>query len=246
MAITVPEARAADLRDVCRARVFFGHQSVGGNVLRGLGLVYAAAGEPAPRLIETRLPVAEPSFLAHTKVGKNRDPIAKLADFSEVIDGPLGDEVDVALLKFCYADITSSTDVPALNEAYHATLDALQQRHPGIRFIHATVPLTTDRGWKAKTKALLGRDDQRGPADNLARQHYNSMMRDAHAADGQLFDIAAVEATADQQPMTRRTKGQRYEVLNRALSSDAGHLNSLGSELAATELIRVIAAGATR
>lgn len=246
MTIDVPEAAPADLRQVTGVRVFFGHQSVGANVLGGVAPVYAAAGEPAPRLVETRLPVDAPAFVAHAKVGRNRDPIAKLADFAEILDGPLGDELDVALVKFCYADVTADTDVPGLYEAYQAALEALQRRRPGIRFIRATVPLTTDRGWKAKTKALLGRDDQQGPADNLARQRYNAMVRDRYAADGRLFDIAEVEATVAQQPMTRRLRGQQYQVLNRALSSDAGHLNDLGSALAATELIRIVAADAAR
>lgn len=240
--IEVVEPQISDLRVVCRARVFFGHQSVGSNILRGIEPVYATAGETAPRIVESGQPPSDDAFLAHAKVGKNRDPLSKLADFNAIVE-ELGDQVDVAMVKFCYADITASSDVKALFQAYVAMVHVLQSRHPRLRFVHTTVPLTTDRSGKAKIKALLGRDDQRGPADNLAREQYNSMVRDSYGGGAQLFDIAAVEATTDQQPMVRKLNGQPYRVLNRELSADAGHLNDLGSKVAAAELIRVLAAG---
>ena len=67
------------------------------------------------------------------------------------------------------------------------------------------------------------------------------MVRARYGDTGSVFDIAAVEATMEQQPMVRNLKGQRYLVLNRALSSDAGHLNALGSQAAAAEFVRVLA-----
>ncbi|WP_344812778.1 hypothetical protein [Microlunatus aurantiacus] len=204
-------------------------------------LLCSAAHEVAPRIVETRALVQSSSFLAHAKVGMNRDPRGKLTEFANILDDGLGAEIDVAVMKFCYADVTASTDGTALFDAYCTAIDDLRERHPGVKFVHATVPLTTDRCWKAKTKALLGRDDRRGPADNLARERYNSMVRARYADTDGVFDIAAVEATMQQQPTVRHLSGQRYLVLNRALSSDAGHLNSLGSQVAAAEFVRALA-----
>lgn len=242
MAFKLAELGSDDLRILRKSRTFFAHQSVGSNILSGINPLYEAAGEVPPKIIETREPVQSNSFLAHAKVGKNRDPHSKLAEFAEILDAGLGAGVDVVVLKFCYADVTASTDVTTLFDAYQAAVSGLQQRHPAIRFVHATVPLTTDRSWKAKTKALLGRDDRRGPDDNLARERYNSLVRSHYGdADSAVFDIAAVEATMEQQPMVRHLKGQRYLVLNQALSADAGHLNELGSKAAAAEFVRVLA-----
>lgn len=241
-AFVLSEPSGDDLRAVRASRVFFAHQSVGSNLLSGIGPVYAAANEVPPQIVETREPLpALDSFLAHAHVGRNCDPQSKLAEFADVVSDGFGDALDVAVLKFCYADVTANTDVAALFDAYWATIDRLRVRYPALRLVHATVPVTTDRSWKARTKALLGRDDHQGPADNLARERYNAMMRDRCGDIDTLVDIAAVEATIGQQPMVRHLKGQRYLVLNRALSADAGHLNSLGSEAAASEFIRVLA-----
>lgn len=241
-ALELPDPTNDDLRAVEGSRIFFAHQSVGGNVLSGIDPLYATASEAAPRIVETRVPVqSSSSFLAHAKVGRNRDPHSKLAEFSGILNDGLGADLDVAVLKFCYADVTAATDVNELFDAYWATIDGLKARHPAVRFVHATVPLTSDRSWKARTKALLGRGDQRGPADNLARERYNARMRERCGDAGIMFDIAAVEATIQQQPMVRHLNGERYFVLNRALSSDAGHLNNVGSVAAANEFVSAVA-----
>ncbi|BAK37904.1 hypothetical protein MLP_48900 [Microlunatus phosphovorus NM-1] len=241
-ALKVPRLSNEDLRTVGASRIFFAHQSVGRNVLSGINPLYATAGEIAPQIVETRGPLrTSRSVLAHAGVGKNRDPLSKLTEFADILNDGLGANLDAAALKFCYADVTADTDIDALFDAYWTTLNGLQERYPDVRFVHATVPLTTDRGWKAKTKALLGQSDRRGPADNLARERYNSLMRARCGGAGMLFDIAAVEATIEHRPMVRRLKGERYFVLNRALSTDAGHLNSVGCKAAANEFIRVFA-----
>jgi len=236
---------AADLAAVAGARVLFGHKSVGANILSGIAPLYRDAGVPAPRVVEAREPVdpGQP-FLAHTQVGQNRDPLGKLADFDALLDGPLAEAVDVALVKLCYADVDAGTDVAAVFDRYTATMDALAARHPRLRLVYTTVPLTTDRSWKGKVKAALGSADRRGPADNLARHRYNTLVRDRYGASGRLFDIAAVEATLDGPAMVRRLGGEEYHVLNRDLSADAGHLNADGARAAAAQFVRVVAASA--
>src|SRR5687767_6913894 len=48
----VPQASAAQLEQVAALRVFFGHQSVGRNVLDAVPAVYAAAGLAAPAVVQ--------------------------------------------------------------------------------------------------------------------------------------------------------------------------------------------------
>ncbi|WP_159501563.1 hypothetical protein [Microbacterium sp. 18062] len=238
----------AELEAAARTRVLFGHQSVGGNVLDGVDALYEAEGVAAPPVTEVhadgRGALDDDAFLAHAHVGVNGDPFTKLDDLARLVDGPLGDGVDLALVKFCYLDVTAPTDVQALFDEYVHVVEGLERRKPGIRFLHATVPLTTDRSWRASLKAVLGDDDQAGPADNIARYRYNELVRERYADSGRLFDIAAVEATLAQHPTIRSEDGVEYFVLNRALAADAGHLNELGSAEAAAELVRVVAANA--
>ncbi len=241
--VTVVEPSSDELGDFANTTVLFGHQSVGVNVLDGIEALYGTAGMPSPQAVQLSPGAAAPAHpgIDHAFVGVNGDPSGKLRDF-ELLVGGAGAGVEIALVKFCYVDITASTDVRALFDEYVATMDALEQRHPDITFLYATAPLTTDRSWRANVKALVGIDDQRGPADNVARQQYNELVRERYEGTGRLFDIAAVQASSDAGPMSRTHDGEEYFVLNAAMSSDAGHFNETGSRAAASELIRVVTA----
>lgn len=240
--VKITEPDSDDLREFASTRVFFGHQSVGGNVISGVAPTFEAAGRSAPAVVETReSPSAELGVLAHAYVGANGDPLGKFRDFAEIVNGPLGDGVDVALMKLCYVDVVASTDVNAVFAAYSAMMAELERKHPSVRFLYTTVPLSTDRRWKAVVKSWIGRDDQMGPADNIARERYNELVRARYGSSGRLYDIAAVEATMRDAPTRRNSDGRTYYVLNDALAADPGHLNELGSRLAAAELIRMVA-----
>ena len=240
--IRIAESDSQDLQSFATTRVFFGHQSVGGNVIDGLAPTFAAAGLPAPSIIEARESGDGSSgALLHAHVGANGDPLGKIRDFNDLMNGSLGDNVDVALMKLCYVDVVAGTDVDAVFAAYAATMAELEAKHPSVRFLYTTVPLSTDRGWKSIVKSWIGRDDQMGPADNLARERYNQLVRARYGSSGRLFDIAGIEATMRDAPTQRTADGSTYYVLNAALAADPGHLNELGSRLAAAELIRIVA-----
>src|ERR1041384_7847880 len=100
-------ALRADLERIASARVFFAHQSVGANVLSGLARL--AEREKVEVTIEDML------------VPENGAPARKLRGLEEALDRRAG-AVDVALLKFCYVDITPQTNVAALFESYRATI----------------------------------------------------------------------------------------------------------------------------
>lgn len=239
--IEVPEPDSGTLAQFGATRVFFGHQSVGANVIDGVGSVFAQSGVQVPEVVETRDSVpARAGFLAHAHMGVNGDPFGKLTDFASVLGGPMGGRIDVAVLKFCYADIVAGTDVQAVFDAYVQTMAGLEASHPAVRFLYTTVPLSTDWSWRQVVKSWIGRNDQMGPADNLARQEYNQLIRDKYGDSGRLFDIAAVEATLTEDPMSRTEGGQPYYVLNPQLASDAGHLNELGQRAAAVAFIDAV------
>jgi hypothetical protein len=233
---------ATDLEAAAATRVFFGHQSVGGNVIGGIPAAYSQNGATAPDIVQSSQPVARDSVFAHDLIGQNTDPASKLTAFRQVLDSGVGDSVDVALMKFCYVDITADTDVTALFEEYRSTMAALQRDYPDVSFIYVTTPLTTERGWKASVKALLGKDDGMGPADNAAREQFNTMMRQEYGDTGRLYDLAAVESTApDGTRITGSVDGRTYYALHDGYAADPGHLNSTGSDIAAAELLKTIA-----
>lgn len=242
-AVEIARPTSAELEDFAGARILFAHQSVGANILSGVESLYRATGEAPPSIVETSEAGAAGTGgqLAHAHVGVNGDPLGKFAAFEALLDSPPGDEAEVALLKLCYADITAGTDVEQVFDNYVALMDGLQQRHPDLTLVYSTVPLTTDRSWKAVVKSWVGIDDQMGPADNLARQRYNTMIRQRYGESGRLFDIAALESAGTSPAMSRQHEGETFFVLDQALSSDAGHLNEAGSLVAAAELVKLIA-----
>lgn len=222
-----------ELARAAQARLFFGHMSVGANILGGVQEVFARTGVAAPEIVQVAPGDPVPQVLAtgvvvHTEIGENGDPLDKLANFDAALRSGLAGEVDVALLKFCYVDITAHTDVDALLDSYKRTLDALERDFPGVRFLHATAPLTVaPAGIKGWLKAL--RD---GGDDNPARERYNALVRATYGPD-RLLDVAAVEATAPD--------GSRAASLYPGYSSDGAHLNSSGSGRVAVELLRLVA-----
>ncbi|GAB3256856.1 hypothetical protein [Nocardioides dilutus] len=211
-------------------RVFFGHQSVGQNVLDGVRRL-ADRGEPVP-------------VVHDALIGDNEDPLSKIADFDTRVRGGLGAQVDVAMMKLCYIDVTVQTDVDALFGTYRTTLSALERDHPTVTFVHVTVPLTTERSGLSRLRARLTGNDRFGPDENAVRERLNALIRDAYAGQ-HLFDLAAVESTRpDGTRVSGRHDGSGYFALFDGYASDLGHLNDAGAEVAAAAWLRTVARAA--
>lgn len=234
----------ADLTAAARARVFFGHQSVGMNILGGVPGVYAAHGLPAPLIEEgaTR-PGEGGGFIDHVYIGENEDPVLKVEDFAAALRSGLGQRVSVAMMKFCFVDVTSGTDVSSLFRTYQTTMAALQREFPHVAFVAVTVPLTTEPGLLSRVKSKLTGSGG-AAADNAARQRLNALIRQ-HYTGGHLFDLAAIESTApDGTRVTGSYDGQRYYALYDGYASDEGHLNATGARIVATAWLQAIARAA--
>ncbi|SDK97072.1 hypothetical protein SAMN05428985_107264 [Nocardioides sp. YR527] len=228
-----------ELRAVGETRVLFGHQSVGAGILDGVARVYADASVPAPVIADISSGEgARGGTLMHAYLGVNGEPLSKFAAFAELLDTPVAEGIDVALMKLCYVDITASTDVQAVFDVYRSMMADVEAAHPDVRFLYTTAPLTADRGWRSRIRALLAGDDRTGPADNVARERYNAMVRQKYAASGRLVDIAAIESAGTGE---RSQDGHTYYVLNQHLTFDRGHLNEAGSEAVAAELLKTVA-----
>lgn len=233
-------ALRAELEALSRRRVFFGHQSVGVNVLDGLRQLAAQQGVGV-RVAEVGAGVPAGTF-GHAFVAENGDPRRKLRSFAAAFESGAAGGAEIALLKFCFVDVKADTDVAALFAEYQASLAQLRARHPGTAFVHVTVPLTTiPGGAKATVKRMLGRAPTE-LLENLRRDEYNALVRKAYAGKEPLFDLARVEALRpDGTAETFEWQGRAVPALVPAFSDDGGHLNAEGQRRAARELVGVLA-----
>jgi len=234
MSMATASVSDEQLTQAAKVRLFFGHMSVGDNILAGTESLFKEKSIAAPIIVEVDRngPFSAPAggVVMHAAIGENGDPLGKLRNFDVALRAGLADQVDVALLKFCYVDISQDTDVEAVFRAYQSTLEALEQDFPQITFLHSTVPVTVGpSGLKENVKAFLGRDD------NEARERYNGLIRAQYGGD-RLFDIAAVEGSSPD--------GTTAPALYSGYTTDGAHLNETGSALAAAALMRILAAGA--
>lgn len=227
------------LRTVANMRIVFAHQSVGGNILDGVQQLAEQSRVPL-EVMEGRSVSGTQHGIVHYKVGRNEAPDLKLSDFKQTTDGPGAEGVDVALLKLCYVDFQPQTDANALADEYIATLESLQARNPGTRYIAVTSPLTiVQRGPKAWIKQLLGRTPG-GYELNAKRQAFNEKLRQ-HFPDERLFDLARFEAAPDGKARTVEFEGRPIEALDARLTYDGTHLNEQGQVIVARELVRFLA-----
>lgn len=235
-----PAGAGVSLEKLSRQRIFFGHQSVGGNILDGVQQVASA-----PRVVEVKDPTqpVAPGTIAHAMVGENMKPESKIADFERLMDAGLAGGADVAFFKFCYIDFNGTTDARALFEKYRATMDGLKARHPGTTFVHVTAPLTTvQRGAKAWLKELLGKPVW-GISENVQRETFNQLLRKTYGGKEPLFDLAALESTAaDGTAETYELNGQTWPALVPAYSDDGSHLNAAGQARVAKAFLAFLSA----
>jgi hypothetical protein len=228
---------------VASKKIFWGHQSVGFNILDGVeelmrdspGATLTVVRSSDPRAFGT-------GALLHETVGGNLDPQSKLEDFVAAIDAGIGGTADYAFLKFCYLDFNAQTDSTAVFASYRDAMDRLSEAYPSTRILHITVPLTErQRGPKALVKRLLGKP-LAGFEDNRRRHEYNELLKQTYAGRAPIFDLAAVESTfPDGSRETVDVGGTTVPALAPALTDDGGHLNEAGRRAVADKFIRFLA-----
>lgn len=235
----------ADLSGATRARlaasrVFFAHQSVGQNIVEGVTALQHDGQPLGLRIVDATAGMPpEGPFFAHARLGKNGDPRSKTDQFIAALES--GDRVDIAFQKYCYADIDATTDVDRVFDYYRAAVDRVHTRFPRVVLVHVTVPLMqVQAGPKAEIKKLLGRMPDHY-ADNIARERFNSRMRQTFGSREPLFDLAAIESSRPgEAPRPIHFRGQTLFALLPESTSDGGHLNEGMQKRVATELLLML------
>lgn len=225
------EPSPSEVATLGSTRIFFGHQSVGRNVLSGIAEV-----APSLRVIRADDPAAlEEGGLVEASIGRNGDPASKDRAFLEAT-ARLGPG-DVALYKYCYVDMSPDSDPDSLAARYERTLAEVATR--GVRTVAVTMPLTTVApAWKRWLKQALGRPTDREL--NALRQRFNDHLR--RGGDRPLVDLARLEATGpDGKVRSVTVEGQTVEVLVEAYTDDGSHLNARGRRHVASHFLRALA-----
>jgi hypothetical protein len=222
-------------------RIFFGHQSVGGNLLEGVQEVLATNASIPLRAVETAsaAEMAEPG-LYHAAIGTNGEPASKLAAFKEIVTEGIG-EGAIVLLKYCYVDVSLTTDANALFEEYRKGVEELRQRRPDLTVVHVTLPLQSDPGTLRYVAAIVrGLPTYRHL--NAIRQDYNELLRRTYTGKDPIFDLAQLESTRpDGGRALVRHKGKSIPVLDNAWTYDGGHLNETARLQMAKALLATLA-----
>lgn len=237
-------------------RTFFAHQSVGADILAGIeqltrdGASVARVLDLAQARDNTRdhngPDLTHSLLIIHERIGANREPLTKIAAFRAVLAANPRPEIDVALLKFCYVDITTQAEAETLWRQYQAAIEELSTVHPRVHLVHCTVPLRSlPEGPYAWLRRALGhRLGHRHPAiaANRARDWFNRQLRERFGGSShRLFDLAALESRrANGKPCELIDAGTRVPSLAREWTYDGGHLNEQGRTMAAAAFLEFL------
>jgi len=239
----INEIPAAAWEKLSQKKIYFGHQSVGFNIIEGINALMKEYSQIKLNIVETnKLSDATKGVFAHSRVGKNRDPKSKNDEFSQVVNTIFKQYPDVAMLKYCYVDIIDKTDVSKIFDEYSTTMAEIKQKHSKLNIIHFTVPLTTTRTtWKTKLKIILGKKEIGEYDSNIKRNEYNMMLANKYSGIEPIFDLAKIESTfPDGSRCTFQKNEKSYFSLVPEYSDDGGHLNDTGRKKVAEQLLLLL------
>lgn len=208
---------------IARQRYYFAHASVGANILEGCNALNANDWSKYCLTLKTTNSSVPESTIGGTIYEYphgNPGWLKKIRSFeTEVKRGWHDPIIDVAMYKLCYID--QKTDW----RAYLDSMVNLEAQYPNTRFVYWTIPLTTS-----------------GDTNGILRVKFNANLRDWISTQNNkiLMDIADIEAWSPAgEHQTFNYKGVSYDHLYSGYTTDGGHLNSTGSERAATALYSI-------
>jgi len=218
-------------------KIYFGHQSVGQNIIDGIKDVMGHNSAIRLDIRETSNPsdLKSPLF-AHSPIGRNTDPKSKIDHFREILEGGVGQVADIAMFKFCFVDIDRKTDIESLFSYYDETFTYLEEKYPNLCIITFTVPLTNmPHGIKPIIKKMLGMMPP-FKDDNIKRNIFNQKLRERFGKS--VFDLADAEsALPGGERALYKAGNEKFNLFNPDYTDDGGHLNKLGRQVVAIDLL---------
>jgi hypothetical protein len=237
---TFAAVTAEQWRALAAQRMFFGHQSVGGNIIDGVKAVLADHPEiPLKVFDSSSLDASSPPGLYQARIGHNGDPGSKMAAFDSIVGRGAP---SVGILKFCFVDVEGARDPDSLFAAYQAGIAALRARSPGLVVVHVTMPLTTTG--EGRRDLLMARLRGRPTSYDLnrIRNRYNALLRLAYVGKEPVFDLARLESTRADGTRAYFTRGADTVYTLAADNTDDGsHLNARARRAAAEAFLATLA-----
>ena len=247
---SIKDVPTSSWEQLAQRKIFFGHQSVGYNIITGIDNIMKENPQIKLNIVKTTdVKNFDASIFAHDWIGANMDPQSKTEAFENILNNGVGEKTDIAFMKFCYVDVTAQTDIENVFKDYKETLSRLTKEFPNTTFVHIAVPLTSKptglQAFSSKVKnivkKMIGRpvfDYQ----DNINRNRLNDMLRAEYVGHYPFFDLARIEATSLNGNISSFTKdGKTYLTLANEYTYDGGHLNEEGSKRAAEQFLILLA-----
>lgn len=215
--------------------IYFGHQSVGANIVKGIREILAGRSDIPFRIADANDKAS--AGLHEFSIGENGDPVSKLRSFAEIVERDDPPANAVLVMKFCYVDMKSDTDVPAMFSQYKAAVEGLRVRYPGRSIVHVTMPLTTvESSPEFLLRKLLGRSSRR--VLNAKRNEFNRLLRAEYGSKDPVFDLAGYESLrADGSHASYTLNGDTMFAMAPEWTSDGGHLNEQGRRHVAEQFL---------
>ena len=238
---SIQDVPDSEWEKLSRKTIFFGHQSVGYNIIDGIHDLLKLY--PQVKLTFATLDQqgggSQKGLFVHSEIGRNRDPVSKIDDFASIIKNTKGKQFDIAFLKLCFIDIDDQTDINQLFQHYTGTMEHLKSSFPKTKFIHLSVPLSCSKTtWKTWLKKMLGKKKIWEYDNNIRKNEYNEMLRNKYLGKEPLFDLATIESTLpDGSRSFFKRNGKTYYQLTPDYTFDEGHLNNTGRKIAAEQLL---------
>ena len=230
-------------------KVFFGHQSVGYNLIDGIIDILNEYKHIKLKVVETdKAAKFDRPIFAHSRIGKNTDPASKVKGFRNIMDSGVGDKVDIAFFKFCYVDIMRDSNPQEIFNIYSTAIDDLKERYPRARFVHVTVPLCsppvgTERKIKENIKLLIGMPGLLD--DNINRNLYNRLLNETYSGTEPVFDLALLESLNPDGFRSYAKKGsEKVFLMSPQYTNDGGHLKPECRKRIAEQLLIILAEAA--
>lgn len=217
-------------------RIYFAHQSVGGNITTGIAALLKERPSLPLRLVRSSRPDSvSGGAIIHDFVGENGAPAGKTEGFAEILLGAQHQPIEIGMQKFCYADFDRHTDPDSVFAGYERRIEDLRRRLPSLQIIHVTAPLLERRfSLPDVARALLGKTTA---AQRMTRvRRFNELLRARYGGVDPIFDLAAIEARSDS-----ATGHATESLVSEYATPDGGHLNPMAERVVAAELLVFLA-----
>ena len=238
---TTKDISQKDWDQLANKKIYFGHQSVGNNMVDGLASIIKEHPNIKLEIEESNsIKIFDSPVFAHSRNGQNGDPKSKIDNFCKAMEDGLGDKVDMAGFKFCYVDFKKGTDVKNTFSYYKSKMDEISLKFPNVKIIHYTVPLSSIRsGPKALIKKIIGKDI--GIDDNVIRNEFNELLKSEYNINN-IFDLTKFESTyPDGKREYLEIDGKKVFTMIPSYTNDGGHLSKKGKYIIGGELLIFLA-----